>query len=160
MRQEPACLAAAPRRTQPQAERQSDSDGAFLMAPIATTSALMSAPAHLGGIPNPMTNLVAFPNALVNEDVSLRPVGLSDGLVSGLDKNKFDVRVVSPDEARRLLGHRGVRLGADTADLLVAATGLGRGAVTANSALAPARDHDLSELRGRARWQLASPARR
>lgn len=75
------------------------------MAPIATTLALMSALAalYLGGILNPMTNLRHFPIALVNEDAGPAGQQIVDGLVSGLDKNKFDIRVVSPDEARRLL---------------------------------------------------------
>lgn len=77
----------------------------FWMAPIATTLALMSALAalYLGGILNPMTNLRHFPIALVNEDAGPAGQQIVDGLVSGLDKNKFDIRVVSPDEARRLL---------------------------------------------------------
>ncbi len=77
----------------------------FWMAPIATTLALMSALAalYLGGILNPMTNLRHFPIALVNEDAGPAGQQIVDGLVSGLDKNNFDIRVVSPDEARRLL---------------------------------------------------------
>lgn len=66
------------------------------MAPIATTLALMSALAalYLGGILNPMTNLRHFPIALVNEDAGPAGQQIVDGLVSGLDKNKFDIRVV------------------------------------------------------------------
>lgn len=77
----------------------------FWGLPIVVTLALMSAlcALYLGGILNPMTNLRHFPIAVVNEDAG--PIGaqITDGLVSGLDKNKFDVRVVSHDEAQRLL---------------------------------------------------------
>lgn len=119
------------------------------MAPIATTLALMSALAalYLGGILNPMTNLRHFPIALVNEDAGPAGQQIVDGLVSGLDKNKFDIRVVSPDEARAARHRGGVRLGADTADLLVAATGL-RGECGDANPHRPARDHDLNESAG------------
>jgi uncharacterized phage infection (PIP) family protein YhgE len=77
----------------------------FWSLPVVVTLALMSAlcALYLGGILNPMTNLRHFPIAVVNEDAG--PVGaqITDGLVAGLDKNKFDVRVVSHDEAQRLL---------------------------------------------------------
>jgi uncharacterized phage infection (PIP) family protein YhgE len=77
----------------------------FWTLPVVVTLALMSAlcALYLGGILNPMTNLRHFPIAVVNEDAG--PVGaqITDGLVAGLDKNKFDVRVVSHDEAQRLL---------------------------------------------------------
>ena len=77
----------------------------FWALPVVVTLALMSAlcALYLGGILNPMTNLRHFPIAVVNEDAG--PVGaqITDGLVAGLDKNKFDVRVVSHDEAQRLL---------------------------------------------------------
>lgn len=77
----------------------------FWALPVVVTLALMSAlcALYLGGILNPMTNLRHFPIAVVNEDAG--PVGaqITDGLVAGLDKNKFDIRVVSHDEAQRLL---------------------------------------------------------
>ncbi|OSC42011.1 YhgE/Pip domain-containing protein [Mycobacterium decipiens] len=77
----------------------------FWVAPIAITLALMSALAglYLGGILNPTTNLRHFPIAVVNEDAGPAGKQIVDGLVAGLDKNKFDVRVVSPDAAKRLL---------------------------------------------------------
>ena len=77
----------------------------FWAAPIVVTLALMSALAalYLGGILNPATNLRHFPIAVMNEDAGPTGKQLVDGLVAGLDKNKFDIRVVSHDEARHLL---------------------------------------------------------
>ncbi|OBI17099.1 hypothetical protein A5712_24655 [Mycobacterium sp. E2327] len=77
----------------------------FWSLPIVVTLALMSAlcALYLGGILNPMTNLRHFPIAVVNEDAGPTGAQITDGLVAGLDKNKFDVRVVSHDEAQRLL---------------------------------------------------------
>jgi YhgE/Pip-like protein len=77
----------------------------FWALPIVVTLALMSAlcALYLGGILNPTTNLRHFPIAVVNEDAGPFGAQIADGLVAGLDKNKFDVRVVSHDEARRLL---------------------------------------------------------
>ena len=77
----------------------------FWALPIVVTLALMSAlcALYLGGILNPSTNLRHFPIAVVNEDAGPFGTQIADGLVSGLDKNKFDVRVVSHDEAQRLL---------------------------------------------------------
>ena len=77
----------------------------FWAAPLLITLALMSAlcALYLGGIVNPMTNLRHFPIAVVNEDAGPTGAQIVDGLVAGLDKNKFDVRVVSHDEAQQLL---------------------------------------------------------
>jgi YhgE/Pip-like protein len=77
----------------------------FWAAPIVVTLALMSALAalYLGGILNPTTNLRHFPIAVVNEDAGPTGKQIVDGLVAGLDKNKFDIRVVSHDEAKHLL---------------------------------------------------------
>jgi YhgE/Pip-like protein len=77
----------------------------FWALPIVVTLALMSAlcALYLGGILNPMTNLRHFPVAVVNEDAGPFGAQITDGLVGGLDKNKFDLRVVSHDEAQRLL---------------------------------------------------------
>ncbi|CPR13059.1 ABC transporter [Mycobacterium bohemicum DSM 44277] len=77
----------------------------FWAAPLLITLALMSAlcALYLGGIVNPMTNLRHFPIAVVNEDAGPTGAQIVDGLVAGLDKNKFDVRVVSHDEAQRLM---------------------------------------------------------
>lgn len=77
----------------------------FWLAPIVITLALMSALAalYLGGILNPTTNLRHFPIALVNQDAGPTGKQLVQGLTSELDKNKYDIRVVSKDEAKRLL---------------------------------------------------------
>jgi YhgE/Pip-like protein len=77
----------------------------FWALPIVVTLGLMSAlcALYLGGILNPTTNLRHFPIAVVNEDAGPFGAQIADGLVTGLDNNKFDVRVVSHDEARRLL---------------------------------------------------------
>ncbi|KZS86187.1 YhgE/Pip domain-containing protein [Mycobacterium persicum] len=77
----------------------------FWAAPILITLALMSALAalYLGGILNPATNLRHFPIAVVNQDAGPTGKQIVEGLVAGLDKNKYDVRVVSHDEAKRLL---------------------------------------------------------
>jgi YhgE/Pip-like protein len=77
----------------------------FWALPIVVTLALMSAlcALYLGGILNPTTNLRHFPIAVVNEDAGPFGGQIADGLASGLDKNKFDIRLVSHDEARHLL---------------------------------------------------------
>ncbi|OMC55816.1 hypothetical protein A5747_11380 [Mycobacterium sp. IS-836] len=77
----------------------------FWALPIVVTLALMSAlcALYLGGILNPTTNLKHFPIAVVNEDAGPAGKQIVDGLVAGLDKDKFDIRVVTHDEARRML---------------------------------------------------------
>jgi YhgE/Pip-like protein len=77
----------------------------FWALPVGATLALMSAlcALYLGGILNPTTNLRHFPIAVVNEDAGTAGQKIVDGLVSALDKNKFDVKVVSHEEAKRLL---------------------------------------------------------
>lgn len=77
----------------------------FWAAPILITLALMSALAalYLGGILNPATNLRHFPIAVVNQDAGPTGKQIVEGLVAGLDKDKYDLRVVSHDEAKRLL---------------------------------------------------------
>ncbi len=77
----------------------------FWTAPVVIILALMSALAalYLGGILNPTTNLRQFPIALVNEDAGPAGKQIVDGIVAGLDKNKFDVRVVDHEQAQRLL---------------------------------------------------------
>ena len=77
----------------------------FWALPIVVTLALMAAlcALYLGGILNPITNLRHFPIAVVNEDAGPFGAQIADGLTSALDKNKFDVQVVSHDEAQRLL---------------------------------------------------------
>jgi YhgE/Pip-like protein len=77
----------------------------FWLAPIVISLAVLSALAafYLGGILNPLTNLRHFPIAVVNADTG--PVGtqITDGLVSGLDKNRFDIRVLSAADAQHQL---------------------------------------------------------
>jgi YhgE/Pip-like protein len=77
----------------------------FWGAPLAITLALMSAlcALYLGGILNPTTNLRHFPIAVVNEDAGPGGAQIVDRLVNGLDKNKFDVRVVTLSEAKHQL---------------------------------------------------------
>lgn len=77
----------------------------FWAAPLVITVALMSAlcALYLGGILNPTTNLRHFPIAVVNEDAGPGGAQIADRLVNGLDKNKFDVRVLSRSEARHQL---------------------------------------------------------
>ncbi|MBY0441833.1 MAG: YhgE/Pip domain-containing protein [Mycobacteriaceae bacterium] len=73
----------------------------FWLAPIVSAMAFLSALAalYLGGILNPMTSLRHFPIAVVNQDAGPTGNRIVDGLTSGLDKTKFDVRVVSRDQA-------------------------------------------------------------
>lgn len=75
----------------------------FWAAPLVITVALMSAlcALYLGGILNPTTNLRHFPIAVVNEDAGPGGAQIVDRLVNGLDKNKFDVRVLSRGEAKQ-----------------------------------------------------------
>ncbi|HTX97187.1 MAG TPA: YhgE/Pip domain-containing protein [Mycobacterium sp.] len=77
----------------------------FWAAPLLITLALMAAlcALYLGGILNPMTNLRHFPLAVVNQDAGPAGAELTDRLVNGLDKNKFDVRVLSLDAAKHQL---------------------------------------------------------
>ncbi len=77
----------------------------FWAAPLLITLALMSAlcALYLGGILNPTSNLHHFPIAVVNEDAGPAGAQIADGLVAGLDRQKFDVRVLSKDEAKQQL---------------------------------------------------------
>lgn len=77
----------------------------FWTAPIVITLAVLSALAalYLGAILKPTTSLRHFPVAVVNEDAGPGGGGIVDGLLHSLDKNKFDVRVLSRDEALREL---------------------------------------------------------
>ena len=77
----------------------------FWAFPILATLALMSALAglYLGGILNPITNLRHFPIAVVNEDAGPWGAKLVEGLVGQADKNSYDIRVLTHDEARRQL---------------------------------------------------------
>jgi YhgE/Pip-like protein len=77
----------------------------FWLSPIIVTLVVFSALAalYLGGILNPTTNLRHFPVAVVNEDSGPYGKQIVDGLVSGLNADEFDVRVLSADDAERQL---------------------------------------------------------
>ncbi len=77
----------------------------FWFAPIIIALALLSgfAMLYFGGILNPTTNLRHFPIAIVNLDTGPTGKTITDGLVTNMDKNQFDLRVLSADEARHQL---------------------------------------------------------
>ncbi|WP_083341557.1 DUF3533 domain-containing protein [Mycobacterium talmoniae] len=77
----------------------------FWAAPIVLALALLAALAalYLGGILKPTSNLRHFPIAVVNEDAGPSGRQIVDGLVSALDAEKFDVRVLSAADAVRQL---------------------------------------------------------
>lgn len=77
----------------------------FWVVPIVVTLAVLSALAalYLGGILKPTTNLRHFPVAIVNEDAGPTGKQLVTALLSSLDKDKFDVRVLSQSEAQHQL---------------------------------------------------------
>jgi len=77
----------------------------FWAAPLVITLALMSAlcALYLAGILNPMTNLRHFPIAVVNEDSGPAGAELADRLANGVDKSRFDIRVVRLNEAKHQL---------------------------------------------------------
>ncbi len=95
----------ATRRAEPIGSAKGHPNGAVLAVPIVITLALMAALAalYLGGILNPTTNLRHLPLAVVNEDAGPAGAQIAEGLVSGLDKHKFDVRALSADAARHQL---------------------------------------------------------
>lgn len=73
----------------------------FWALPVAVTLAVLAALAglYLGGIVNPMSNLRHFPIAVVNEDAGPAGAQIVRGLSAGVDKNKFDLRSLSHQEA-------------------------------------------------------------
>ncbi|MDT5366951.1 MAG: hypothetical protein QOC62_1382 [Mycobacterium sp.] len=73
----------------------------FWSLPIVISVALMTALAalYLGGILNPASNLRHFPIAVVNDDAGPSGAQIVDGLVSEVDKSRFDVRVLSAADA-------------------------------------------------------------
>jgi uncharacterized phage infection (PIP) family protein YhgE len=77
----------------------------FWAAPLVITLALMSAlcALYLKGILNPMSSLRHFPIAVVNEDSGPSGKELVNRLVNGLDKKKFDMRVLSLEQAKHQL---------------------------------------------------------
>jgi uncharacterized phage infection (PIP) family protein YhgE len=92
---------ALPRLANPKATRTVR----FWTLPIVVTLAVLTALAafYLGGILNPMTNLRHFPIAVVNEDAGPTGAQVVKGMLSGLDKDAYDVRVLGHDDARRQL---------------------------------------------------------
>jgi uncharacterized phage infection (PIP) family protein YhgE len=73
--------------------------------PVVITLALMSALAafYLGGLLNPTANLRHFPIAVLNEDAGPNGGQIVENLVSGLDNNKYDLRVLSRTETLQQL---------------------------------------------------------
>lgn len=77
----------------------------FWLVPMVISVTVLSALAalYLGGILNPTGNLRHFPIAIVNDDAGPTGKQVVDGIVNGLDAQKFDVRVLSADEAAHQL---------------------------------------------------------
>jgi uncharacterized phage infection (PIP) family protein YhgE len=77
----------------------------FWTVPVVVTLALLSTLAafYLGGILRPMTNLRHFPVAVLNEDAGPTGAQVVKGMLSGFDKDAYDVRLLTHDEARRQL---------------------------------------------------------
>jgi uncharacterized phage infection (PIP) family protein YhgE len=73
--------------------------------PIVVTLAVLSALAafYFGGILKPMSNLRHFPIAVVNEDAGPNGAKVVKALQAEIDKNAFDLRVLSHDNAKRQL---------------------------------------------------------
>jgi uncharacterized phage infection (PIP) family protein YhgE len=82
----------------------------FWAAPILISVAVLSALAalYLGGILNPTTNLRHLPIAIVNEDAGPTGKQVLNGMVGGLDKDKFDVRILTPQTAKQQLDTGGI----------------------------------------------------
>ncbi|WP_343709967.1 DUF3533 domain-containing protein [Mycobacterium sp.] len=77
----------------------------FWLVPIVVSVAVLSALAalYLGGILKPSSNLRHFPVAVVNEDTGPTGGQVVTNLVSRLDQNKYDVRLLTQAQARRQL---------------------------------------------------------
>ncbi|HUH69719.1 MAG TPA: DUF3533 domain-containing protein [Mycobacterium sp.] len=77
----------------------------FWVTPIVISLGLLSgfAMLYFGGILNPTTNLRHFPIAIVNEDSGPTGKLITEGLVTNMDKNQFDLRVLPADQARHQL---------------------------------------------------------
>src|ERR1700678_2087179 len=75
----------------------------FWTVPIVVTLAVLSALAtfYLGGILRPMTNLRHFPIAILNEDAGPTGAQIVKGMLSGFDKDAYDVRLLNIDQAKR-----------------------------------------------------------
>jgi len=77
----------------------------FWTAPVVVTLAVLSALAafYLGGILRPMTNLRHFPIAILNEDAGPTGAQIVKGMLSGFDKDAYDVRLLDHDQAKHQL---------------------------------------------------------
>jgi uncharacterized phage infection (PIP) family protein YhgE len=77
----------------------------FWTLPIVITVVILAALAalYLGGILNPMTNLRHFPIAVVNEDAGPSGAQVVKGLLSGFDRDAYDVRLLGNDAAKHQL---------------------------------------------------------
>ena len=123
----------------------------FWLAPIVVSVTVFSALAllYLAGILNPTTNLRHFPVAVVNSDAGPDGKQIVDGLVSGLNRDEFDVRVLSADEANTQLGtaqiYGLVQIPSDFSAKLQA---LGQAALSPGQ-VDPAGHHDLHQSPGR-----------
>lgn len=112
----------------------------FWLVPLVISLSVLAALAglYLGGILNPGTNIRHFPIAVVNEDAGPDGAQIADGLVSGLDRSKFDVRVLSAEEATHQLDTAQVYgLVAIPADFSAKLEAFGRSAVTPGQAVRP-----------------------
>ncbi len=75
----------------------------FWTVPIVTTLAVLSALAacYFGGILKPMSNLRHFPIAVVNEDAGPDGARVVKAMQSEIDKDAYDLRVLSPADAKQ-----------------------------------------------------------
>lgn len=82
----------------------------FWGVPLVLGVTLLSALAalYLGGVVNPAGNLQHFPIAVVNDDAGASGRQIVDGLVATMEPDKFDIRVLSADDARHQLDTAGV----------------------------------------------------
>jgi len=77
----------------------------FWAVPIVVTLAVSSALAafFLSGILQPMINLRHFPVAILNEDAGPTGAQVVKGMLSGLDRDAYDVRLLNNDQTRQQL---------------------------------------------------------
>jgi uncharacterized phage infection (PIP) family protein YhgE len=75
----------------------------FWTLPVVITLAVLGALAafYLGGILRPMTNLRHFPVAILNEDAGPTGAQVVKGMLSGFDKDAYDVRLLNHDQAKQ-----------------------------------------------------------
>jgi uncharacterized phage infection (PIP) family protein YhgE len=75
----------------------------FWTLPVVITLAVLGALAafYLGGILRPMTNLRHFPVAILNEDAGPTGAQVVKGMLSGFDRDAYDVRLLNHDQARQ-----------------------------------------------------------